>query len=235
MKKTILILGVLFLSSFAIAQINSRPANNKTQNVATSQTISSAFTRFEQTVFTQSTPAEIIASYIKVGKAQSDLGHRAEAAAFYQRAYQLVTIQLRHPSKNANALLKLANQCKQLLAFSLPGGGQSGQLDSIAVDRYLREAQHSWYFATETVSTSADFNEENVVAALFYAATEPTRTEQYRLSKETSLRKQATHKSASLKRLQPGCSITVIEKTSAHWWKVETGDGIGYVKAFLLE
>jgi Bacterial SH3 domain len=236
MKKTTLLLGALFLSTFAMAQINRRPNDIKHRNNSATQTISTAFSRFEETVFTQSSPVEIIASYIKAGKVQSELGHRDEAATFYQRAYQLVTIQLRHRSKNANILFQLANQCKQLLALCLPGSAQSGQLDSIAVDRYLREAQQSWYFATEAINTSVDFSEEKVVTALFHAATEPATVsnQQYRLSKETSLRKQATHQSASLKRLGPGCKIIVIERTSKDWWKVETTDGVGYVKAGLL-
>ncbi len=90
-----------------------------------------------------------------------------------------------------------------------------------------------------TSSTNIELSEQKLTTAFFLAVTEPVNNNEeevvFTLTKKTSLRQAATHKSRSLKRITDGTELTVIEKTDHFWWKVEVGGRTGYVKALLLE
>ena len=57
----------------------------------------------------------------------------------------------------------------------------------------------------------------------------------FRVTKATSLREGPTSSSKVLRRLSPGDSLRVLEKTEYYWWKVDDNGKVGYVKALLLE
>ncbi|MBX2875458.1 MAG: SH3 domain-containing protein [Saprospiraceae bacterium] len=56
-----------------------------------------------------------------------------------------------------------------------------------------------------------------------------------RLSRNTSLRKAATHTSDVILRLKAGDEVVLLEKTSNNWWKVKFKEQVGYAKAALMD
>jgi hypothetical protein len=56
----------------------------------------------------------------------------------------------------------------------------------------------------------------------------------YIVTKATSLRQLATHKSDVLLRFAPGDEVVFLEATNEYWWKVSFDDKIGWVKKALL-
>ena len=57
----------------------------------------------------------------------------------------------------------------------------------------------------------------------------------YEVVESTSLRAQPTHQSNSLMRLRVGMKVTLLEKVSPLWWKVEVNGLMGYAKAANLQ
>lgn len=234
MKKAILLLCCLAINYAAFSQSHKRP-NHSTTPSASSTT---AFAKFEETAFTQSDTRSIIASYISLGKQQQGLGHSADARAFYERAYELAKTYYQRLPEDKNLLGRLENSYQSLLAISLQNQNFNNDSGAVNALRYLQQNGQNWIAANATPQQRSS-SEQKVVAAFFLAATEeaPNRivTESFVVQKATSLRAQATHKSASLKRLKAGRSINVMEKTNRYWWKVEVDGMIGYAKALLMK
>lgn len=57
----------------------------------------------------------------------------------------------------------------------------------------------------------------------------------FKISRSTSLRKEATHNSGIILRLKADDQVEVLEKTNMNWWKVKFKEQIGYAKSALME
>ncbi len=111
---------------------------------------------------------------------------------------------------------------------------QSGKMPKASPYRENMPSVSASYSSTNSIVTDNKSLEQKVVASFFMAVTEPVEFDVYSLSKKTSLRQAATHRSKSLKRLATDTKVIVLEKTNKYWWKVETNGTSGYVKALLL-
>jgi uncharacterized protein YgiM (DUF1202 family) len=236
MKNVILLLFLLVLSYSTFSQ------NNKFLNHSTtpSATTTAAFAKFEETVFTQSDTRGIITSYISLGKQHQHLGHSADAFAFYERAYILAKSYYHSLSEDKNLLNQLENSYQSLLALGLQNHSFKNDREGVHALRYLQQSGQPWIVGNNTPRhQQQSSSEEKIVAGFFFAVTEeaPNRivVESFTMQKATSLRKKATHRSSSLKRLRAGRNVNVIEKTSQFWWKVEVDGMVGYAKALLME
>ncbi len=238
MKNVTLLLFLFFFSSYIFSQNNTFLNHSTTPSATTT----AAFANFEQTAFTQSDTRGIIASYISLGKQQQQLGHTADARAFYERAYKLAKSYYQAMSEDKNRLNHLENSYQSLLALGLQNQFRNDDHGRVSALRYLQQSGQTWLAGTNTTRQQQGSSEEKIVAGFFFAATEEASAasntilvESFIVQKATSLREKATHRSSSLKRLSPGRKINVLEKTNKFWWKVEVDGMIGYAKALLMK
>jgi len=251
MKKAILLLLACCAYNFAFTQNQHFSNHSTSSSIPHSKDISAAFSKFENAVFVQSDVKNIIASYIELAKKHRDLGHSAEAVSFYERAYVLAKEHYRSVPQKKNPVLQIKKAYQSMLALSrldgpLFGNSKEDNAGRVLALHYLQQSEQArmsnGHLENSTNQNSAGLSEEKVVASFFFAATEPVKEHRivvsdlgiYALTKETSLRQRATHRSKSMKRLTPGKELRVLEKTDRHWWKVEVDGLVGYAKALLL-
>lgn len=232
MKHVILLLAMFLFSQIAFAQEDSFHPISKT--VSDHQSVENAFTKFEQTVFTESDPSTIITTYMEMAKKQKEVGHLAEAAVFYERAFVLAEAYYQSKPGRKNPLEQIRNSYQSLLTICGARRNDSGVVNAL---KYLQQSKNIRFAQSNKLS------EEKVVASFFLDATEPAKPMRpgfsdfgnFSVTKATSLRRKATHNSKVLQRLSAGKSVTVLEKTNRYWWKVNIDGREGYVKALLLQ
>jgi len=206
------------------------------QSTAASKSVAETFAQFESVVFTKTDLPEIIGNYITLGKQQQQQGNTENATAFFERAYVLAKTYYSQTPKGRNPL----ESYQSILALCLQQSFADDNSGAVPVHRYLQQSNQQFAMSRDRQNTT-QLSEEKVVAGFFFAATEEVpssnaiRVETFTLRKATSLRKKATHRSTSLKRLSAGRRINVIEKTNRFWWKVEVDGVLGYAKALLME
>ncbi|MFK7809231.1 MAG: SH3 domain-containing protein [Saprospiraceae bacterium] len=231
MKNVILLLAIFLSANIAFAQ-NSSALYSTPQN--SPQSVAATFAEFEQTVFTESDVSTIISTYIEMAKKQKDAGHLSEAAVFYERAFVLAEEYYQTQPGKKNPLEQIRNSYQSMLAICGAKRNNSGVVNAL---NYLQRSKNNRFTQGNTLS------QEKVVASFFLDATEPAKPAQpsfttignFKITKATSLRRKATHKSKVLQRLPVGKSVAVLEKTNKHWWKVNIDGREGYVKALLLQ